>query len=69
MAVGIASLLFNIEEALNICESIKQITHLEIGIDNISECSELCKYRDTFAYGIKYLRKHRVYTKFMDKFY
>ncbi|HBF6471384.1 TPA: TIM barrel protein [Clostridioides difficile] len=49
MAVGIASLLFNIEEALNICESIKQITHLEIGIDNISECSELCKYKERIS--------------------
>ncbi|MGX9754796.1 sugar phosphate isomerase/epimerase family protein [Clostridioides difficile] len=49
MAVGVASLLFNIEEALKICESTKEITHLEIGIDNISECSELCKYKQRIS--------------------
>ncbi|MGO1043715.1 sugar phosphate isomerase/epimerase family protein [Clostridioides difficile] len=49
MAVGVASLLFNIEDALKICESTKEITHLEIGIDNISECSELCKYKQRIS--------------------
>lgn len=49
MAVGVASLLFNIEEALKICESTKEITHLEIGIDNISECSELRKYKQRIS--------------------
>lgn len=49
MVVGVASLLFNIEDALKICESTKEITHLEIGIDNISECSELCKYKQRIS--------------------
>lgn len=49
MAVGVASLLFNIEGALKLCESTKEITHLEIGIDNIYECSELCKYKQRIS--------------------
>ena len=42
--VGIASLIFNIKEALEICNKNKEINHMEIGIDNISDCEELRKY-------------------------
>ncbi|MGL5693642.1 MAG: TIM barrel protein [Peptostreptococcaceae bacterium] len=45
MKVGIAALLFNLNDALNICENENTIKHIEIGIDNIEECEELCKYK------------------------
>lgn len=45
MKIGISALLFNIEEALEICKEIKEIRHIEIGIDNINECIELNKYK------------------------
>lgn len=46
MNIGIPALLFNIEESLQLCEEIDSIKHLEIGIDNLYECDELCKYKE-----------------------
>lgn len=46
MIIGISALLFNIEEALDLCEKIKDIKHIEIGIDNLDECTKLYKYKD-----------------------
>lgn len=46
MKIGISTLLFNIEEALELCNKIDKINHLEIGIDNLSECEALYKYKD-----------------------
>lgn len=45
--IGIASLIFNINEALEICKKNKKINHIEVGIDNISDCEKLKKYEDT----------------------
>lgn len=42
--IGISSLMFNINEALEICNKNKEINHMEIGIDNLSDCEELRKY-------------------------
>lgn len=42
--IGISSLVFNINEALEICNKNKEINHIEIGIDNLSDCEELKKY-------------------------
>lgn len=42
--IGISSLMFNINEALEICNKNKEINHMEIGIDNFSDCEELKKY-------------------------
>lgn len=42
--IGISSLVFNIDEALEICNKNKEINHIEIGIDNLSDCDELKKY-------------------------
>lgn len=42
--VGISSLLFNINEVLEICNNNEEISHIEIGIDNISDCKLLKKY-------------------------
>ena len=44
MRIGIASLMYNINEALEICKKNKEINHIEIGIDNISDCEEVKKY-------------------------
>ncbi|RDY24103.1 sugar phosphate isomerase/epimerase [Romboutsia maritimum] len=46
MRIGVSTLLFNIKECLVMCEKIDVIKHIEIGIDNIKECSELYEYRD-----------------------
>ncbi len=46
MKLGISALLFNLEEALNLCEKNLSITHIELGIDNIYECDELDKYKE-----------------------
>lgn len=46
MRIGISALLFNIEEALNLCKKIENIKHIEIGIDNLDECEKLCDYKD-----------------------
>lgn len=45
--IGISSLIFNINEALEICNKNKEINHIEIGIDNISDCELLKKYGET----------------------
>ena len=44
--VGIASLIFNINEALEICKRNKKINHIEIGIDNLTDCEKLKKYEN-----------------------
>lgn len=46
MKLGISALLFNLEEALNLCEKNPSITHIELGIDNIYQCDELDKYKE-----------------------
>lgn len=46
MKIGISALLFNIEEALEICKKIDEINHIEIGIDNLYECKKLHEYKD-----------------------
>ena len=48
MKMGISALLFNIEEAIEICKSEKCIKHIEIGIDNLEECEELLRYKKDF---------------------
>jgi len=45
MEIGISALSFNIEEALDICEKIDEIKHIEMGIDNLEECENLYKYK------------------------
>lgn len=47
MKIGISALLFNLEECLEICEDIEEINHLEIGIDNLSDCDEFLKYKSS----------------------
>lgn len=42
--IGVSSLVFNINEALEICNRNKSINHIEIGIDNISDCKKLKDY-------------------------
>ncbi len=44
MRLGISALVSNLSEALEICKANKEINHIEIGIDNISDCKELKKY-------------------------
>lgn len=46
MILGISSLLFNLEEALSLCEEIPSIKHIELGIDNLEECNELYRYKE-----------------------
>lgn len=46
MILGISALVFNLEEALNLCERISYIKHIELGIDNLEECKELYKYKE-----------------------
>ena len=48
MRLGISALLFNIDEALELCKQIDYINHIEIGIDNLDECLILKKYKDEF---------------------
>ena len=48
MKVGISSILFNLEEAIEICKNEKIINHIEVGIDNIEECNILLKYKEIF---------------------
>lgn len=43
--IGISALIFNLNEALKICEKNNEINHIEIGIDNISDCETLKKYK------------------------
>lgn len=46
ISIGISSLIFNINEALEICNKNKEINHIEIGIDNLCDCKELKKYEN-----------------------
>lgn len=46
MIIGISALLFNMKEALDLCENITEIKHIELGIDNLNECTKLYKYKD-----------------------
>ena len=46
MKIGMSALIFNMEEALKICEENKEINHIEIGIDNLSDCDKLKIYKD-----------------------
>ena len=44
MRIGISALSFNLKEALEICENNKEINHIEIGIDNLSDVEKIRKY-------------------------
>lgn len=46
MRIGISALSFNLKEALEICENNKEINHIEIGIDNLSDVEKIRKYED-----------------------
>ncbi|RDY26066.1 sugar phosphate isomerase/epimerase [Romboutsia weinsteinii] len=46
MKIGISSLLFNLQEGLDLCENIKDINHIEIGLDNLQDCIKLLNYKD-----------------------
>ena len=48
MKLGISALLFNLDEALDLCEHIKEINHIEIGIDNLEDILSLNEYKDKF---------------------
>lgn len=48
MKLGISALLFNLDEALELCEHIKEINHIEIGIDNLEDILSLNEYKDKF---------------------
>lgn len=48
MKLGIGALLFNLEEALEICSKTKEINHIEIGIDNLWECERIYEYKEQF---------------------
>ena len=45
MNLGISALIYNLNEAIDICSKFKEINHIEIGIDNLQECNELHKYK------------------------
>lgn len=45
MNLGISALLYNLNDAIDICNRFKEIKHIEIGIDNLYECKELYKYK------------------------
>ena len=46
MKIGISTLKFNLEDALNICKKNKKISHIEMGIDNLEDVESLKKYKD-----------------------
>ena len=48
MRIGLSALLFNLDEALEICSNIDEINHIELGLDNLDECMILYKYKDKF---------------------
>jgi len=48
MKIGISALLFNLDDAIEICKNEKDISHIEIGIDNIEECRTLLTYKEIF---------------------
>lgn len=45
MNLGISALIYNLNEAIDICSKYKEINHIEVGIDNLYECKELYKYK------------------------
>ena len=45
MRFGISTLIYNLEDALKICNKVKDINHIEIGIDNISQCRDLYLFK------------------------
>ncbi|WP_296645489.1 sugar phosphate isomerase/epimerase family protein [Romboutsia sp. 13368] len=48
MRLGISALLYNLDDALELCRQIKDINHIEIGLDNLDECIILQKYKGEF---------------------
>ncbi|MCR1954036.1 sugar phosphate isomerase/epimerase [Clostridioides mangenotii] len=46
MKIGISALVYDIDLALTICKQYENITHLEIGVDSISDCKKLNTYTD-----------------------
>lgn len=46
MKIGIPSLTFQIKDAIDICRNYDNINHIEIGIDNIEDCTILKTYLD-----------------------
>jgi len=48
MKLGVSALLFNLDEAIEICRKFDKINHIELGLDNLDECFKLYKYKDEF---------------------
>ena len=48
MKIGISALVYEIDKAIEICKNTNEINHIEIGIDNIKQCSDVLKYKDEF---------------------
>lgn len=46
MKLGISALVHEIDRAIYICKINKRINHIEIGIDNLSECEKVIQYKD-----------------------
>lgn len=46
MKMGVSLLLFNLKEGLKLCGDNNLIQHIEIGVDNLSDCEEILKYKD-----------------------
>ena len=49
MRIGVSCLSKDIETAIDICKKSKVFNHIEIGIDNLSECEFLKKYSDEIS--------------------
>ncbi|KKY02954.1 endonuclease [Paraclostridium benzoelyticum] len=48
MKLGISALVNEIDSAIYICKTNKNINHIEIGIDNLIECKKVLLYKDEF---------------------
>lgn len=48
MKLGISALVHEIESAIYICKTNKQLNHIEIGIDNLYECEKILSYQNEF---------------------
>ena len=48
MIIGISSLVKELDKAIEICKKNEIINHIEIGIDNLTECIEVLKYKNEF---------------------
>lgn len=48
MKLGISALVHEIDRAICICKTNKNINHIEIGIDNLIECKKVLLYKDEF---------------------